>query len=267
MKQNDFIISANYKELDDITDLFNVKDSVSTWKDIVWDNLKDKVRIRYVKNVLLDYQYKNVPYKKFLDLAKIIHIESKDKNNNKNSYVINNADMKHFGISEEELFEIAENNTNYDMDVRLFSFKDYLNRLNNPFFAITKTNIQAKLGIAYQGGELSMIDDERVLILTKIDNTFGSSYCFLDRFLNRVRKQFNNDDFYIVPLSIHQIMYIDKEYLTDDGNKTLYEAEQDLFYMLNDLNGDLSWQNVLTYNVYYYSNSNKSIMMIKNLYK
>lgn len=258
MNQANLIVSAEYGELNDLRDITNSY----RWDDINWDSIKNKVEIRYINYNLIDYKYKEVLYKKFLDLAKVIHIENKDDNNNPLSYIITNNDIEFLKVSEEEIFNKAEENTKYNKKIRLFGFKDYLNRLNNPFFAISEINQQAKIAFSINN-ELTVINDSKVLILSRIDNAFGSSYCFLPDILNQVKVRLK-DSFYIIPLSIHQVMYVSKEYVTN--NKEIYEAEQDIFYMINSINKDLSWKNILSYNIYYYDKSIGNIMTIKNNY-
>lgn len=261
MNSANFVISKECEEVDSLKKILNY----STWTDINLDEVKQKVQIRYVNFNLIEYKYKDAVYKKFLDLAKTVHILSFDKGRKPSSYILTKSDIQFLNISEEEIFKYAEDNTKFDTKIRILEFKDYLNRLNNPFFAISRTNPSAKIAFQSNSGDLNYIEDNKVLVVSTIDNLFGSSYCFLPNVLKDVQSILK-DSFYIVPLSFHQVLFISKNYLTNDDRKQVYEAEQDLFYMINDINDDLSWKNILTYNSYYYDKSVGNIMVIKNKY-
>jgi hypothetical protein len=85
--------------------------------------------------------------------------------------------------------------------------------------------------------------------------------------LDEVSKRFNGQDYYIVPVSMHEVWFIKNSYVSRNGKKSYQDVEIDLLDMLEEYNDTVNtnWQDILSYQLYYYlGNESHAVMPVKN---
>lgn len=225
-----------------------------------WDALKEHVYLRLINAKYLNKYGDDIAYSKCLDLSIVFSVQEKT-NGVILSYILTNKDLKDLGVSIENVTEIALSNTLHDRKRRIMTFKESTLK-NNPMFPIMTIPRGMTLGIGSETAqECGVIEDvdlendnENILMLCNKHDTFGSSYMIISEILEEVFERFNNENFYIVPLSVHQVMCIRAGYVSHNGKKPFYEINDDLLDMVESFNDECnkSWKDILSYKVYYY---------------
>lgn len=232
-----------------------------------WESLKDNVFIRLVNQKSL-IQYDNVAYIKFLDLALTFSVQEKS-NDVMLSHLLTEEDLKSFGVSIDEVKYVALSNTTHDRKKRILTFRESALK-NNIMYPILRIPNSATLGTGngHDGGIIKDIDDDdndNILILSNKHDVFGASYMASFEVLEEVYERFG-ENFYIIPLSIHQVMCVRSGYVTNDGQKPSTEVDDDLLDMIEGFNDkhNKSWQDILSYKIYYYyGDDGKHLFIIK----
>jgi hypothetical protein len=237
-----------------------------------WDGIKDSVFVRLINNRYLDQYGKDIVYIKKMDLAMVFSVQEKVKDVIL-SYLLTNKDLENMGVELSTVKEIAVHNSSHDRKRRIMTFKEnvIMSNLMYPVLQIPKGmmmgaggNSPSECGIIQDVDEANGCDN--ILILCNKHNAFGSSYMVLPSVLDEVYNRFNQENFYIIPLSIHQVMCIRSGYATHDNEKPRYEVEDDLLDMIEQFNdtNNKSWKNILSYKIYYYyGDDGKKLFLIK----
>ena len=236
-----------------------------------WDTLKDDVYIRLMNRKYVNQYGNNVAHIPFMDLALTFSVQEKSKDTIL-SYLLTNEDLKSFGVNAEAVRDAALHNTSHDRKKRVMTFKESTLK-SNPMFPI----LQVPPGTMMGTGGRSMADcgfiqdkDEEsgmdnILILGNKTDTFGASYMASGEVLDEIYNRFN-ENFYIVPLSIHQVMCVRASYATRNGTKPSYEVDDDFLDMIEAFNdsNNKSWKDILSYKIYYYfGDDGKRLFLIK----
>jgi hypothetical protein len=258
---------AKYKEIYTLEEFFGDK-------EITWDIIRPILKFNYINKKYLD-EYENkydakILASNFLDLSKVYCVIRK-KSDTMIRHIITEVDVTKYNISKSDLEKYSRDNMEYDRCKRIATYKEFSSRVSNPFYAISKpvpNSMLMAVGGGLKDGAYFIEDEdkygnENILISFSKDISYGGSYQFMPSTLREVSNRFRNNDFYIIPMSIHETMFVNKKYVTDDMYKNLYETEQDLLDMLEDVNDNADWRDIMSYNIYYYSKDNCNIFMIK----
>lgn len=238
-----------------------------------WDTVKDNVYIRLMNAKYIGKYDSDIVHTNFLDLIITFSIREKGDGIIK-SHILTNDDLKQWNVDQEEVSKVAFDNSLHDRKKRIMTFKEHVMK-DSPMYPILR--IPQGMSIGASAGDSSSscgvirdVDDEtsknNILIICNKNDAFGASYMAIPEVLEEVHERFDNEDFYIIPLSVHQVMCIRNSYATFNKTKPIHEVEDDLLDMIEDFNdaNNSSWQNILSYKIYYYfGNDGKKLFLIK----
>lgn len=217
-----------------------------------WDSLKKRISYKLVNKKVFHAQKdtEDIVYTDCMDLSKI-YIVTEVSQDRKNiiSYALHNQDLEKFNKDRDELYLQVYSNYLRDKTKRIYTLKeDALS--HEPLFPLMKNFDNVSLT-----GSNMLIEDtsktrDNILIVTNKYDVFGASYMTdpttLKEIYNRMRS-----NFYILPMSIHQFMCVNKSYITRD--KDVYEAEDDLLDVLYSFNTEnKNTEDILSYKIYEY---------------
>ena len=224
-----------------------------------WEAIKNNVFFRVVNEKCLDKYGENIAYVKFLDLAITFSVQEK-KQNTLVSHMLTKEELASFNVNVDEVKQAALYNTENNRKRRIMTFKQSFLK-DNLMYPIMKIPEGLILGAGNSMSDCGIIEDvdlenecDNILIVCNKNNTFGASYIAVPKMLEEVYNRFGEENFYIIPLSVHQIMCIRRGYVSHEGKKPNYEVEDDLLDMLEDFNdnNNKSWKDILSYKIYYY---------------
>lgn len=236
-----------------------------------WETLKENVFVRLINKKYLK-EYGDVAYTTLLDLAMVFSVQEKTKAGIM-THLLTNDELKTLGVEVDEVKTTAMTNTGNDRKRRIMTFKESTLK-NNVMYPV----LQIPKGMMMGAGDHSMadcgiiqdVDEEKqcdnILMLCNKYDCFGSSYMVVPSVLDEVYERFNNENFYIIPLSVHQVMCVRSGYASHEGDKPHYEVEDDLLDMIESFNdsNNKSWKDVLSYKIYYYfGDDGKKLFLIK----
>ena len=203
--------------------------------------------INYEKNKEL---LKDVPHIVYLDLAIVFYclisnIDSRLKAINESdtsSILIRNSHMEHWGVTVNDLFEVASVNTPKLLKSEIRNLADIVKELME----------ESALSPQLEEDE-NLLEDSRqypMYVLTNKIKLFGACCILYKNLLGEFANKLESD-LYIIPSSIHEVLLVpktiecDSEYLTD------------LIRQVNST--ELDTQEVLSDHVYYYSRVDDAI--------
>lgn len=248
--------------------------------DGTFNSIKNNLSIRLFnkKNLPLDKKLKSIVYKPFADLAVTYSIERNVIKDNKRIlevYMITDEDFETFDIDFEIFDRIATANMQKLNSVRVETIMEHILRENvfSPLTNIPKdamTLVETK-GLDSVNGifsgraekKMPLNNTKDVLLISNRYQTFGSVNLVLPTVLDEVYERLE-ENFYIVPLSIHESLCIKKSYATKNGTKTEKQVIEDLKDMLEEVNDVVisNQNNILSYNIYYHVNEEKCTLIV-----
>ena len=184
--------------LGDISRQFNtrVQFNIRNCADFV--QVRDKICLRvinYEKNLEL---LKDVPYRRFLDLAITYRITVVLSNCTEGSILVSNALLKAWGITESELLDVAYHNTFSENGVRVRSMSEILQGFVERDSSMT--------------GLFQAISETDELMYVADNGTFfggGVSILMKEAFQQFAEKE--GHDIYIIPSSTHELILVLKK--------------------------------------------------------
>lgn len=270
---------ADYKELESLKD-FNMFDGT-------FESIKDNLFMRLFNknNLPLNKQLDTVPHINFIDLVITFSIEEKtyfDKTKGLYTYLITNEDIEMLNIDIKDLKAIAMENLLNKNSPRVETISQHIIR-NHIFSPLTRipSNMEAmaqinekehkksfKIFEGEQFGSIPLInsseDTKDVLLISNRTQTFASVNLTNPDVLKKVFIEFGNENFFIVPTSVHEIICIKYSFATNNGSKSEKQAIEDLEDMIEEIN-DIIHENtndILSYNVYYHICDDNCTMII-----
>ena len=175
---------------------------------------------------------KTIPHKMLLDLAVVFYIEVfQDKNGNGTVMVKNQFLDMWDGIDTDTLYRLALSNTQ----------KKYRGRVCNMVTAMSEILDEE---FANQFFELMLDGDAPMYVATNIQKWLGAGVVLYDNLLRTFAEHIGGD-FYILPSSTHEVLFV-PAYVGFDV--------EDLKQMVQEVNAtEVSEQEFFSNNVYYYS--------------
>lgn len=237
-----------------------------------WDTVKDSVFVRLMNEKYVSKYNENIAYVKFLDLAMTFSVQEKS-NDTILSHMITKDDLSKWNVDLETVQHIAKHNTEYDRKKRIMTFKQSALK-NNIMYPLLQVPQGLTMGVggnsAAECGIIQDVDEQtgnnNIIVLCNKYDVFGAAYMTIPEVLEEVWSRFNGENFYIIPLSVHQVICVRNNYVTHDNEKPVYEVEDDLLDMIESFNdsNNKSWKDILSYKIYYYfGNDGKKLFLIK----
>lgn len=235
----------NYRcgaDIDDImndilTTYYRNRDSVCFNTEIFndFESVKDRIvykLINFKKNKEL---LREVPHKRFLDLAIVCYCIVNRFNNYIATTMIKNDFLDKWGIKSDLLFEIAQKNTPNILPVKISPITGFLNEISgNDMYEVSdkeEVSMFVMTNVTHVNGGVSML---YTYVLDKLSNDLGK-------------------DLYILPSSVHELIVV-----PFDENI----SGSDLAMIVKDINEKgVAAEDILSDNVYEFRRSDKKIHM------
>ena len=214
-----------------------------------YENVKDKIIFKLVNFDKNKDMLKNVPHRNFHDLA-IVYCCFFDKIFGDFATTLINAEhIGKWGISENELYELAYENT---LSICKLDFRT-MNEIMVDMLMSDDITEEIKDCILEQ-----LQSDETecpMYVLTNKYKLFGTSLIVYEHVLEAIAEKIG--DFYIIPSSIHEVILIP---VKSDMNVNC------MLDMVKEVNAtQVSYDEVLSDNIYLYKSENGEIILHKNL--
>lgn len=211
------------KAADIITGGFNMV----TDKYVYNNNIKDNIVLVLINAEANKELLKTIPHIKFLDLAFIFRwIITKNEYGFSGS-IINNSLAKNIDLDTDELFELAKANTRRLLPPKMVTLKNALKAMNAPKDLLDNT------------------PEYPVFVLSNIYCVEGAAYIAFDDILSKIKNKFN-ENFYILPSSINEVLIIPESFVTPDFVKE----------MIRNVNTTvLDKTDMLSDNIYFYDSA------------
>ena len=217
-----------------------------------WDELKERISYKLVnKKVFYAQEDANdIVHEDCMDLSKVyIVTELSQDRKNIISYVLKNQDLERFGKNREELYMQVHSNYLNDKHKRIHTLKEDA-LAHEILYPLMKDLSKVSLSGINMLIEDSNEQRDNVLFVTNKYNVFGTSYMLDKATLKEVHDRMQ-DDFYIVPTSVHQFLCVSCKYVTKQ--RDTYEVEDDLLDMLYTMNTEnKNTEDILSYRIYRY---------------
>lgn len=211
-----------------------------------FNNVKDKIVykvVNYDKNKRL---LKNVPHKRQLDLAVVFYclIEKIDDGNA--TILINNAHLKMWNVSEEDVFEAAVINTPALLKYSISPMSSVIGRIHGELD--TDYNEDCMEQNIYENyddnADMNSFDANEMYVLTNKEKINGAACIFYKNVLKNFADKIDSD-LYILPSSIHEVILLPK--------LDMFKRD-DLENMVREVNNEgVSEDEILSDNVYIYN--------------
>lgn len=195
-----------------------------------FESLKPKIRMKIVNTEMNTELLKMIPHRTFLDLSIVYYLYLSE---NATSLIYENH-ISTWNITEEELFKIAQNNTGEHYEFRVIPITDILMEL------LEKHEVNEVWGMAK---DIEQVSEERMMfVCTNNLRTFGAMALTDKKLLRDFAVK--HGDFYIIPSSIHELIFVPKGRYVDP---------QELIVMINEVNHtQVLPEEVLSYKLYEY---------------
>lgn len=168
------------------------------------DNVKDKIFMRLVNYESNKKQFEDCPFVPYHDLAITFRYLVKNDENGIASAIVRNKDLVEWDISNEELYDIAKENTRRLFPPELRRLDDMLREYDE---------------------NIDIPEDSGLHILTNKQHINGATYMVYEDIIKEFAQN-NNSDVYILPSSIHEVLLL--PYKEDINKSNLEEMVKEI---------------------------------------
>lgn len=219
-----------------------IKERVTQHLDMNWFRDFEKVRGK-VAYKLINFEanrelLEQIPYEKVLDLVKVYYVSVDTKELGKGTILIYNNHLDLWGISAEELREIAEENTPKLFPAEIMWMGDILEEYYNNVNEETVKELE----------ELEKVCP--MYVMSNAERVFGAATMYYTDAVKRFAEQMDSD-IYIIPSSTHEIIMLAKMSEPD------IERLKEMVYEVNRT--QIVKEELLSDSVYIYSRKTNSI--------
>lgn len=231
-----------------------------------WATLRDNVYIRLVNKKCIPRYNEDIAFFNWIDLAATFSVQEVIRQKEGKvtlSHMLTKQELEGLDITIEDARVDVMNIMGNSRKRRVLTFRDF-SMQDAMFYPVMNMPPHMMMQIGGKGEPQGFMQDveydfesnkktENVLIVTNQNNCLGSGYICIPSMMMDVYDRFQ-ENYYIVPMSVHQCMCIRQSYASKKGKKPTYETEDDLLQMVEDFNDreNSSWKDILTYKLYYY---------------
>lgn len=201
------------------------------------NDYQDKVVLKLVNTELNKDILKNSPHITMNDLSYTVRYVVKDDDLGIASTHITNNDINNWGISSEELFDLAKENTRRMYPPIIKNMREVLPDIDDLPFEID--------------------EEHELYILTNEKGINGATSMIFTDVIDKFSQEKNNASFYIIPSSIHEVMLVKKSNEMDVESLSCLIREVNKF-VVNELD-------LLSDNLYEYDATSKEITQCTGL--
>ena len=213
-----------------------------------YGKINDKICFRLVNAQKNQELLRKVPHRKMLDLAVIYCINTDVTKELNGSIMVTDALMKEWGITEETLYEAAMVNTSsYSKGMVLPMEAVICEILTGRMEGYHMTYENSRFGISL------VEEDFQFYVATNTKKLYGAAVMLYKGLLKKMGEYIG--DFYIIPSSVHEILFIRKQGMikADDLSKMVCEVNMT----------EVTPQDVLSDNVYLYDAESDELRLVK----
>lgn len=185
---------------------------------MTWEDVKDKVFYRLVNLGMNKKKLEKMPYMEYLDLAvtcRLLH--SADKIGIA-SADITYEEMELFGVTEEELFAQARENTEKLFPVEFKSLLSTIEAMMGRKFGLEEIGIKENMDV--EAGRIDMY------VLTNTTGINGAGVILYPDVLKQIAEQLDTNTLYLLPSSVHELMVVSKCESIEDLKEMVTEANR-----------------------------------------
>lgn len=247
--QNGRDIHSIAEQIIDINKLHAVNKNFETEDFFEFDRVKEKIIFKVINTDKNEMLLSDVPHREIYDLSIVYSCFFDDLFYDHATTIIYNKHMNKWGISEDELYEIAYVNT---ISYLGKCFKT-MNEVMVDMLSCDTISKETRNNILNQ-----LVDDDEICpmyVLTNECKLFGASLLIYNDILYNMAEKIG--DFYIIPSSIHELIIV------PDGCNM---DEQFMLDMVSEVNStQLSYDEVLSDSIYHYEKGKNVINMINKI--
>ena len=222
------------KELAKIRLSEEAKDLTSIMENILEKEKKKNMFLRLINYEKNRAWLQKLPHRKFLDLAVVYYIERENMNSYDYIVNINNALFAELQMTEEELYQLALRNSMEKKKSEIQKIQDMMPKC-----------LWCLLGITEE-------PEVPMYVLTNENKKYGASCLLYENVLKELAEQVE-DDLYILPSSIQEVVVIPKSFVSD---------MERLKELVKEVNQDMvQEEEVLGDSVYCYDRENNSMLI------
>lgn len=226
-------------EFEKATEIDNERDNAMSWY-CNFEKVKDSIVYRLVNTEKNKEVLESVPHQQFLDLSKVYYVEVDMQKMGKGSIKICNNHLAIWGITEKELMEIAEKNTEAEKPGEIKEMQEIILEI------VRKKNTDFLKELEEEEAMDKMFADAiPMYVATNAECLYGANVmCYQGFFKSFAEEQ--RSDMYILPSSVHEVILIPANRIEEEQSETL----KSLVREVNET-GILE-EEILSDNVYYY---------------
>lgn len=183
--------------------------------EMTWESVKDKVFCRLVNREWNQKKLKDMPYMEYLDLAVTCRLLHSADKNGMASADITYKELELFGVTKEELFKQAGENTEKLFPVKFKSLVSTIEAMLGKKFSLEA------MGIKNMDMEAEGID---MYVLTNRTGINGAGVILYPNVLKETAEQLNTDTLYLLPSSVHEFMVMKECKSVADMKELVAEA-------------------------------------------
>lgn len=180
---------------------------------MTWENVQDKVFCRLVNLEMNKKKLENMPYMEYLDLAVTFRLLHSADKTGIASADITYEEMELLGVTEEELFAQARENTEKLFPVEFKSLLSTIEAMMGRKFGFEVTDTGEKMDSEIAGRF-------EMYVLSNTLGINGAGVILYPDVLKKIAEQLNTDTLYLLPSSVHEFMVL-KEYRSIEDMKSL----------------------------------------------
>lgn len=255
--------SSLINEIVQMTEEYKVTENLNMNFFMDYEKVKNRLVLRLIHGERNKELLKNLPHQKYMDLAIVCHCIVESEEIGFGSILIHKSHMVNWNIDEETLFHDAFRNSPriepYQImkmsDMVKLIFKNMVEEQVNDFYD-DNARKEELVREMLENMSTNMVNwDIPMFVLTNANRYYGAACIVYPEVLEKIGQLFQ-DDYYVLPSSVHEIILLAKRENMD-------------FYSLNEMVREINQTQVareewLSDHTYLYQRKNRKLISIEN---